>query len=299
MDRYMCQLLYTVRTSISDHLDTGGSHYFNSGHNFDKYCPNNSCNSNLGKINAGCLFLFDEFFKDSDNFKSNAKSNINIVEYIMIWLSYTLNKTINGEKNINEFYNKYIENSDWYKKEITGVTAYKNYKDLIDRNNYFLSMDKSIISKLYDALTSLCNIHVTDAGHVPNCEQCAKAANGFVTNYEGVISDSNITKNGLYRKILSILYTLSNDYDNFKKKNNNSSSLPSIKTKIYMPIYGFSSLIFLIENNFYILLLIFGIIIVFIGIYYKYSLSGFRNRLKNQYLRKKLKKMKKEWTINI
>ncbi|EAA21366.1 PIR protein [Plasmodium yoelii] len=295
MDRYMCQLLYTVRTSISDYLDTGGNHYFNSGKNFDKYCTNGSCDSNLGKINAGCLFLFDELIGNSA-----AKSNINIVEYIMIWLSYTLSQIKSGEKdNINEFYNKYINSVESYKKGIEGVTAYKNYKDLIDRNNYFLSMDKSIISKLYDALTSLCNMHVTNAGHVPNCDQCEKAANGFVKNYEGVISDSNITKNGLYRKILYVLYTLSNDYDNLKKKNNNSSSLPSIKTKIYMPIYGFSSLIFLIENNFYILLLIFGIIIVFIGIYYKYSLSGFRNRFKKLYLRKKLKKMKKEWTINI
>ncbi|CDR19175.1 PIR protein [Plasmodium yoelii] len=295
MDRYMCSVFQHITKNLE--YDSSYRKYnFKDDRDFTMYCTDGTCKEEIDKISAACLYFFDKFFKDN----SVAKSNVNIVEYIMIWLSYMLIQTQTRENNsLNKFYTKHINSGDRYKTGIEGVTAYKNYKDIIDKNDYFLSMDKSIISKLYDALTSLCSMYFNDDGHDPNCDECKKAANTFVERYEETIKDPNISKNGLYRKILSILYTLSNDYDNLKKKNNDSSSLPSIKTKIYMPIYGFPSLIFLIENNFYILLLIFGIIIVFIGIYYKYSLSGFRNRLKNQYLRKKLKKMKKEWTINI
>ncbi|CDR19180.1 PIR protein [Plasmodium yoelii] len=295
MDRYMCSIFQYITKNLE--YDSSNERYkFKDDRDFTIYCTDGKCEEEIDKISAACLYFFDQFFKDN----SVAKSNVNIVEYIMIWLSYMLIQTQSRENNsLNKFYTKHIKNGDQYKNNIEGVTAYKNYKDIIDKNDYFLSMDKSIISKLYDALTSLCSMYFNDDGHDPNCDQCKKAANTFVERYEETIKDPNISKNGLYRKILSILYTLSNDYDNLKKKNNDSSSLPSIKTKIYMPIYGFSSLIFLIENNFYILFLIFGIIIVFIGIYYKYSLSGFRNRFKKLYLRKKLKKMKKEWTINI
>ncbi|ETB61206.1 hypothetical protein YYC_01145 [Plasmodium yoelii 17X] len=269
---------------------------FKDDTDFQKYCTSGNCDKDTDKINAACLFLFDEFFKDN----SVAKSNINIVEYIMIWLSYMISQTQNGEKgSLNDFYTKHIKNGDEYKKNIEGVTSYQNYKDIIDKNKYFLSMDKSIISKLYDALTSLCSMYVNNDGHVPNCDQCLEAAKNFVDKYEETIKDPNISKNGLYSKVLSILSTLSTDYANLKKKNNDSSSLPSIKTKIYLQKYGFFSFSLLLTNYFYILLLIFGTIVFFIGIYYKYALSGFRNRLKNQYLRKKLKKMKKEWTINI
>ncbi|VTZ78713.1 PIR protein [Plasmodium yoelii] len=295
MDRYMCSVFQYITKNL-EYDSKDGKYNFKDDRDFTMYCTDGTCKEEIDKISAACLYFFDQFFKDN----SVAKSNVNIVEYIMIWLSYMLIQTQSRENNsLNKFYTKHIKNGDQYKNNIEGVTAYKNYKDIIDKNDYFLSMDKSIISKLYDALTSLCSMYFNDDGHDPNCDQCKKAANTFVERYEETIKDPNISKNGLYRKILSILYTLSNDYDNLKKKNNDSSSLPSIKTKIYMPIYGFPSLIFLIENNFYILLLIFGTIILFIGIYYKYSLSGFRNRLKNQYLRKKLKKMKKEWTINI
>ncbi|ETB62128.1 hypothetical protein YYC_01103 [Plasmodium yoelii 17X] len=93
----------------------------------------------------------------------------------MIWLSYMLIQTKSGENNsLNEVYTKHIENDERYKKEINGVTAYKDYKDLIDRNSYFLSMDKSIISKLYDALTSLCSMYVNEDGHVPTCDEYLK-----------------------------------------------------------------------------------------------------------------------------
>ncbi|CDS44858.1 uncharacterized protein PY17X_1400019 [Plasmodium yoelii] len=294
MDRYMCSIFQHITKNLK-YDSSDGKYNLNDDATLKNYCGNGKCEEEIGKISAACLYFFDELIGNSA-----AKSNINIVEYIMIWLSYMLIQTKSGENNsLNEVYTKHIENDERYKKEINGVTAYKDYKDLIDRNSYFLSMDKNIIYKLYDALASLCSMYVNEDGHVPTCDECKKAANTFVERYEETIKDPNISKNGLYNKVLSILSTLSTDYDNLKKKNDNSSSLPSIKTKIYLQKYGFFSLSLLITNYFYILLLIFGTIVFFIGIYYKYSLSGFRKRFKKQYLRKKLKKIKKEWTIDI
>ncbi|ETB56407.1 hypothetical protein YYC_05835 [Plasmodium yoelii 17X] len=292
MTGYMCNNFRYVTTNF-EYDSNDGKYKFKDDTNFKMYCTDGKCDKDTDKINAACLFFFNELFKNSDYFVSVAKSNINIVEYIMIWLSYTLNKTTNGEKNINEFYTKIIENGESYKKEIKGVTGYKNYRNLIDRNYYFLSMDKNIISKLYDALTSLCNMYSNSDEHKLDFTE---DANKFVEKYEEAIKDPNITKNRLYIKVL---YTLSTDYDNFKKKYDDSSSLPAIKTKIYTQKYGFTSLTSLIINYFFIFLLMFGAITFFIGIYYKYSLFGFRKRSKKQYLRKKLKKIKKEWTINI
>ncbi|CDS44052.1 YIR protein [Plasmodium yoelii] len=285
--------IYITKNLKYDSRD--GKYNFNDDSDFQKYCDNGNCVEETDKINAACLYFFDKLFKDN----SASKSNINIVEYIMIWLSYMLSQTQSrGNNSLNKFYTKHIENGKWYKQDV-GVTAYTNYKDLIDRNYYFLTMNKNIISKLYDALTSLCSMYFNDAGHIPKCTECMEAANNFVATYEEVINDPNITKNSLYSKVLSILSTLSTDYDNLKNNIDDSSSLPSIKTKIYLQKYGFLPLSLLITNYFYILLLIFGTIIFFIGIYYKYSLSGFRNRFKKLYLRKKLKKIKKEWTIDI
>ncbi|EAA18204.1 putative yir4 protein [Plasmodium yoelii yoelii] len=283
-------------TKNLEYNSNNGKYNFKDDTDFKNYCDNGNCEEEIDKISAACLYFFDKLIKDN----SASKSNINIVEYIMIWLSYMLSQTQSRENNsLNKFYTKHIKNGERYKKGIEGVTAYTNYKDLIDRNYYFLTMDKSIISKLYDALTSLCSMYFNDAGHIPKCSECMEAANNFVTKYEEAIKDPNITKNGLYNKVLSILSTLSTDYDNLKNNIDDSSSLPSIKTKIYLQKYGFLPLSLLITNYFYILLLIFGTIIFFIGIYYKYSLSGFRKRFKKQYLRKKLKKIKKEWTIDI
>ncbi|SCL84225.1 Plasmodium variant antigen protein Cir/Yir/Bir, putative [Plasmodium berghei] len=45
-----------------------------------KHCDNENCGSDFEKISAGCLYLFDAFFKNSSLFESVAKNNIDIVE---------------------------------------------------------------------------------------------------------------------------------------------------------------------------------------------------------------------------
>ncbi|CXH16200.1 Plasmodium variant antigen protein Cir/Yir/Bir, putative, partial [Plasmodium berghei] len=198
------------------------------------YCTNNNCNSNLEKINAGCLYLLDAFFKDSSVFSSVAKNNINIVEYIIMWLSYMLNLK-KSEENISTlkyFYDIYIKNHEKYTNSITGVDAYYNsYKDLIDKKNDLINMDIKDISKFYDAFNTLCMMYIEFDEKSPNCNKCSQNANKFVAKYNELKNDSNITKKSSYAQLLS---TLSNDYDNFKNycnsKGVNCTNLPSLAT---------------------------------------------------------------------
>ncbi|ETB57288.1 hypothetical protein YYC_05084 [Plasmodium yoelii 17X] len=90
MDADICKKFQDLRNSLSDNLNASGSYEFTNEDDFKDYCTGNKCNDDTGKISAGCLYLLDAFFKDNSVFNSVAKSNINIVEYIIIWLSYMI-----------------------------------------------------------------------------------------------------------------------------------------------------------------------------------------------------------------
>ncbi|ETB63538.1 hypothetical protein YYC_00015 [Plasmodium yoelii 17X] len=298
MNKKVCRNFFAIRSSISDQLDNNGNYKITIQNNLKEYCSNNNCVHELEKINAGCLYLFDAFFKDSAVF--NYHNNIDVVYYIMIWLSHMLNLKENNESHIsalNHFYNTYI-NNDKYKNTINDVKGYNSYKDLIDKKK-LMNMDIKIISKFYDAFNTLCNMYVEINEDNPNCGYFLKKSNEFVEKYKNLMEDSDITKNSLYSQIL---VNLSNDYDNFKKEYNKCSSFPSIETtdnsvhtskltsaQTYEVTPSSSS----ISKNLFIVLSIFGAIGFFLGISYKYSLFGFRKRFQKQKLREKLKNIKK------
>ncbi|CXI57227.1 BIR protein [Plasmodium berghei] len=288
MNAEICRNFLLVRTKFPDQLNSNGKYYFNDDQHFKEYCSGNNCSNDLEKVNAGCLYLFDTFFKDSSVFKSVANSNINIVEYIMIWLSYMLNlKNNEGSDSINFFYNTNI-NNDKYQKPITNVTEYKNYKDLIDKKKYFLDMDSNIISNFYEAFKLLCEMYTEFDENKKDCTGCSEKSSQFAKKYEELNKGSNINEDSPYYPLLS---TLSNDYNNFKNKCNDTSSFPEIETrKFYGQFYEAVSSSSSIANKLIPILSIFGAIAIFLGISYKYSLFGFRKRDQKQKLREKLKK---------
>ncbi|EAA16432.1 uncharacterized protein PY17X_1471701 [Plasmodium yoelii] len=305
MDKDVCSNFILVRTKFPDTLDSDGNYQIKDDEHFKKYCDKEKCDDPLEKVNAGCLYFFNEFFGSSDLFKSVAKSNINIAGYIMIWLSYMLNlkKSVEGITNVKHFYDTYIKTGEKYINNIANVSEYSSYKELVDKNDYFLSMDKIIISKLYDALQSLCNMYNEFNANEPNCDKCLEKANEFVGKYEKINEDPNNTNSNSYRQVLC---TLSNDYDNFKKKCkdikcSNSSSFPTIE-KNKIPVNCPERTVQIsddassssIANKLFIVLSIFGAIGIFWGISYKYSLFGFRKRFKKQQIREKIKNIKKK-----
>ncbi|SCL86441.1 Plasmodium variant antigen protein Cir/Yir/Bir, putative, partial [Plasmodium berghei] len=230
MNDYVCRRFLLVRNWFPDQLNSEGKYYFNGDENFNKYCSNQKCDSDLEKINAACLLLFNELFGSSDLFKYH--NNINIVDYIMIWLSYMLNLKKNQDEtsNLQYFYTTYI-NNDKYKNIITGVTGYTNYKDLIDQKKYFLDIDSNIISNFYEAFKLLCEMYTNFDEKTSYCSNCSQNANNFVNKYNEMNGNYNITSNSSYKQLLS---TLSNDYNNFKNyytsKGGNCKDFPLIPT---------------------------------------------------------------------
>ncbi|EAA20152.1 putative yir4 protein [Plasmodium yoelii yoelii] len=285
---------------LPDKLTSDKKYQFKTGNFLDSYCDGKGCDTDLAKINGGCLYLFNKFFGSSELFKSVANSNINIVDYILIWLSYMLNlKEQVGISNLQYFYNTTIDN-DRYKKTINGVTKYSNYKDLIDQKKYLIDMDKKIISNFYEAFKLLCEMHAEFDDNSQYCAKCSENASNFVNKYKEMNENSDITSNGSYKQLLS---TLSKDYDNFKNKYNNSqhfksSPIPTIEgiqtsAQQILQISGDTSSSSSIGNRLFTVLSIFGVIAFLLGISYKYSLFGFRKRFKKQQIREKIKNIKK------
>ncbi|ETB58556.1 hypothetical protein YYC_03858 [Plasmodium yoelii 17X] len=260
---------------------------------FKEYCTGDKCDDYPGKINAACLYLLDAFFKDNSVFDSVAKSNINIVEYIIIWLSYMLNFIkLDENANIEPFYNKYINNDDKdnkYNEKIDEVTDYQSYKDLIDKKQNFMSIGTKDMSNFYDAFILLCEMYSELDAQKNQCNKFSGQAKEFVEKYDELNEYYN---NGKYSPYNQLLSTLSNDYNNLKNKCNDpeSSNFPSL------PTY---SRRLVIKNTLISIGFIFVAVSIFLGIAYKYSLLGFRKRFKKQQIRERIKNIKKKMTNNI
>ncbi|ETB58541.1 hypothetical protein YYC_03870 [Plasmodium yoelii 17X] len=238
MDKEVCKRFKNVREWISDEL-IEGKYKFNDFVLLNNDCNhsnflNNSCNNNnfqndLDRISAGCLYLLDEFIKDCGVVPSPAKYNINIVDYILIWLSYMLNLGNSDKKNIDNFYNQQINSCDQYKTQINELNDYdyNNYKKLIDTKKELLYMGSNIVSKFYEALKLLCNLYNELDDEKKKCKKYLDDNNEFFKKYEKLKNDSDVTGNELYNQLLS---TLLNDYNNFKTECNVTSSPPSEET---------------------------------------------------------------------
>ncbi|ETB56490.1 hypothetical protein YYC_05529 [Plasmodium yoelii 17X] len=303
MNKEVCNNFIYVTTNFPDKL-IGGDYKIVNDEHLKNYCTS-GCDGDLDKINAGCLYFFKEFFGSSDLFSQYAKNYMNIVEYIMIWLSYMLNlkNDAPGLTNLEHFYKIYIEGGNNYKQTIKNVTEYTNYKDLIDTKKYYLKMDKNSISKLYNAFKLLCEMYTGFDRDKSNCTTSSEKADKFVKIYEELKKDFNITTNNSYNDVLC---TLSADYDHFKNKFKNSkcsdTSFPEIKIpqniikcseQKLKQISEDTSSSSSVTNKLLLVLSIFATIAIFLGIAYKYSLFGFRKRVQKQYLREKIKNIKK------
>ncbi|CDS44596.1 YIR protein [Plasmodium yoelii] len=333
MNTQMCKEFQEVRNSISDESEYKGIHEFGDYHFLNKYCDSNQCHSDYDRISAGCLYLLDQLYKDSGVIPSPKNSNPYIVDYILIWLSYMLNLINSKEDNITGFYSAHINSCDKYKTEISELKNHDhdygnyNYKGLIDKRKEFLYMDSNIVPKFYEAFKLLCNLYNELDYSNKNCEKYLEDNNDFFKKYQEFEQDTSITDRSPYKEML---FTLSTDYNDFKKECNGILSSLSEKTKEkhgqisaqYVESFGqdadssgqdvdssgqgvdnydvasssssiVSKLIpvLLIFGAIPIfLLLIFGAIPIFLGISYKYSLFGFRKRSPKQHLREKLKK---------
>ncbi|WBY54405.1 PIR protein [Plasmodium yoelii yoelii] len=310
----MCDQFDTMWRAFPDELNSG--EYDFKGGSLNIYCSNRKCENDIDKINAGSLWLFKQFYGSSYNFSSNANGNMNIVTYIMTWISYKLNQKPQKEiTKFNDFYSKHMENVEEYKKTIDGATGYKNYIDLINQNK-LMDIDISVMSKFYDLFKNICSMYI-NIGKKNKGEMYLEYAKKFANEYKQLFNDNDNNEGNSYNKILS---ALSSDYYNFEKNKVDGKpiNLPSLPTKKTVENVDISNPketqdVSLSEtpassyeakvsdsdstlpspsqvNKLILIPIIFVATLILLGIAYKYSLFGFRKRSQKQYLREKIKR---------
>ncbi|EUD69601.1 hypothetical protein YYG_05184, partial [Plasmodium vinckei petteri] len=292
-----CKFFEIIWKDFPDTLHDGNYQFKNNDIN-DTYCNLDSCKTDIDKIMAGWLYFFKTIIGDSESITNGATSNMNTVQYITIWLSYML--SLKNDKNVTKLYDFYTEyiNEDGYGKIITADEAYNSYSDIINKKHDLMNMDINDISKFYNAFKNLCSMYNDINKDTPDCSKYYRKAKTFFDEYNKLNENSDNNENSSYRKILS---TLSTDYDHFKKycdeKCTGCSSIPSLPTtkttQLSAHISEDTSSSSSIASKLIPALLIFAIPL-FLGIAYKYSLFGFDKRLHRQYLREKIKKIKKK-----
>ncbi|CAD2109167.1 CIR protein PIR protein [Plasmodium vinckei petteri] len=260
-------------------LDGGGSvEHENSS--ISQYCPYyktlNSCycRDYLQKASSGIINLLE-------NLKKYNLEYDKLAEYAILFLSYKLKQHSQHKykfAKLNDFYTNHIKNNNHYNTKINGDGS-PTYKEIINKNKDLMNTNEiSKFNVLFSMLFSLYNeINKKNL----NCTNHSNYAETFANKFEELNNDSNINGNTSYRKLLS---TLSDDYNNLKNKCPNFQSLPEIKTPPSKLIPALSTV---------------SVIPVFLGIAYKYSLFGIDKLFQRQYLRKKLKKVKKKLKLNI
>ncbi|CAD2102128.1 CIR protein PIR protein [Plasmodium vinckei petteri] len=207
-----------------------------------------------------------------------------LAEYAILWLRYKLNqKAPYNKTQLNTFYTSHIQTNEHYNDKINN-SVNMTYKDIIDTKKDLMGIKE--MTKFSYPFKILLFLYSEINKNISNCTKHSGQANNFANEFEKLNNDSNINWNASYRKLLS---TLSDDYNNLKNiyDCNNSCNfppLPEIKTPP-------SKLIPVLST--------FSVIPVFLGIAYKYSLFGVDKLFQRQYIRKKLKKVKKKLKLNI
>ncbi|SCM00990.1 CIR protein, partial [Plasmodium chabaudi adami] len=269
-----------------------GNYKFNDDVYSDNLFTKKSDND-IDKVNAVSFWLFEQNLWDCSSPSINAKSNTDIVYYIVIWLIYML-RLKGGDQigDVTKFYNKCINPAQGYIDSIknTNTNAYNTYKNLIDHKLYLMNTGIKDISIFYDAFKLLCKMYNEFEGDNPDCTKNLNDAKKFAEKYEILFNNNNNndtdtdTEDSLYSQILSILST---DYYNFisqcHEKKEGCGRFPSL------PDYSRCSLT---KNA--LITFIFVSIPIFLGVAYKHSLFGFGKRSQKQYLREKRKKTKRK-----
>ncbi|CAD2096532.1 CIR protein PIR protein [Plasmodium vinckei brucechwatti] len=249
-----------------------------------RYCPkwqhSRICVNYLQKASSGVINLLENL-KDKNGLDYDKLS-----EYAILFLSYKLNQHSEQRyksPNLNTFYINHIEKNEYYnnmKIKDNGPT----YKEIIDKKKDLMNIKE--ISKFNGLFSILVLLYNEIKKNNWDCTKYSEKANEFVQNFEELNDDSNINGNASYSKLL---FTLSDDYNNLKNKYGNDKScnfpsLPKVKTPPSKLIPGLS---------------VVSVIPFFLGIAYKYSLFGVDKLFQRQYIRKKLKKVKKKLKLNI
>ncbi|CAD2085895.1 CIR protein PIR protein [Plasmodium vinckei lentum] len=240
-----------------------------------KYChygnTSGRCQNYLEMASSGVIHLLKNLEKYGLEYDK-------LAEYAILWLRYKLNqKEPHYKTQLSEFYNNYIQTNKHYNDKINNSGS-MTYKDIIDTKKDLMGIkEMTKFSYPFKILLLLYNKNNKKSGNCAHLDDAKK----FADEFEKLNKDSNNIGSSSYNKML---YRLSDDYGNLKKKCDNFPPLPKIKTT---------------PNKLIPVLSTFSVIPVFLGIAYKYSLFGVDKLFQRQHLRKKFKKVKKKLKLNI
>ncbi|CAD2096589.1 CIR protein PIR protein [Plasmodium vinckei petteri] len=257
-----------------------------------KYCHYwntvGNCRNYLEMASSGVIYVL-KTLKEKYNLEYDK-----LAEYAILWLRYKLNqKTPHYNTQLNEFYTKHIQTNKCYNEKIKGDGSL-TYKDIIDTKKDL--MDIKEMTKFSYPFKILLFLYSEINKNSGNCLHSGDAKK-FADEFEKLNKDSNHIENSSYNKILS---TVSDDYGNLKKKCDNFPPLTQLTPKKRLaqnPEATSSSSS--ISTTLIPALSVFSVIPVFLGIAYKYSLFGVDKLFQRQYLRTKLKNVKKKMKLNI
>ncbi|VEV57605.1 CIR protein PIR protein [Plasmodium vinckei vinckei] len=260
---------------------------------------------------SGVIYLLKDL-KDKYNLE-----NDQLAEYAILWLSYKLNKNPKNKfDKLSDFYKHHILKNNCYNGTIKGDEN-MTYKAIIEKKNDLMNMKIKDISKFYEALKTLCSMYSDCNKSELDCNNCSEKAKTFANQFKELNKDSKNIDNISYSQMIS---TLSNDYDNLKyiydnNFKNECPNLPSfpeltpqtspVDNSVKVPGQTFGETSEGTSSNSSIAsklipaLSTFSVIPVFLGVAYKYSLFGIDKLFQRQYIRKKLKNIKKKMKLNI
>ncbi|KEG00743.1 PIR protein CIR protein [Plasmodium vinckei vinckei] len=284
-----------------------------------KYCHyendsgNGNCHNDYLKMASSGVIHLLKHLKDKYNLEYDK-----LAEYAILWLSYKLNiYSKNTVKNLNDFYDKYIEtNKDYYKKIKDDDTT--TYKDIIDKKKDLMNININEISKSTGPFHILFYLYYVFYDEYWDYNNRLNNAKSFANQFEKLNNDPKNIKGSLYTQILS---TLSDDYKKLKNiyYNKNQSynfpPLPELTPKenpvvntVDSPGKGAEKILeqtseATSSSSSILNTVIPGLstfaIPVFLGVAYKYSLFGIDKLFQRPFIRKKLKNIKKKMKLNI
>ncbi|ETB56675.1 hypothetical protein YYC_05494 [Plasmodium yoelii 17X] len=258
---------------LPDKLGESAKIDFKNSSNLKNYCPNGNCSTNLDKIKAGFLWLFEQNCSTSEKTYSDEKNINAIFLYIISWLSYKLNQSSEHYfTKIQDFFTEYANDNEKYTNLITNAPKCTNLKEIINKKIDLLDINIKDMSYFYEAFKLLCNMHTSVAR--TKYDTLLGDAIIFLNEYTNLNDYYNI-ENTPYSKILSFLST---DYNMFKTKHAdkiNDSKFPILPTeKATKSLIRHSSIqISVIPMTF-----IFVALLIYLGIMYKASKTQFKNQ---------------------
>ncbi|CDS44143.1 PIR protein [Plasmodium yoelii] len=289
MDDTLCSNIDFLRMCLPDELGTPATTELNTIQNYKKYCPNGDCNAELDQITIGFLWLLEQYFTKYPKIGDNTYNTQPFFLYIILWLSYKLNQNKKHSfTKINDFYTNQVIGSGKYKQFISDAYTYTDLEEILKKKNDLLNINIKDLSTFYEASKLICSMYTNKATNTDDKKLLNDATN-FVIKYKE-LKDGNNTEGTSNNQILS---ALSDDYSNIKEKCKDIQTIPEITAEISALITGDTSSSSSIGKRLFAVLSIFGAIAFFLGISYKYSLFGFRKRAQKQYLREKIKNIKK------